>query len=418
MTTDDNGNGSGVKGYKLLVYSGSTCTGTPTTTTITNPVTLSTQITLANLSHYAWTIYAYDHMENTGGLSTCDDFTIDTSVPNISSLAIKDGGGNALLYVKDADPVTVSASIANTDSGHIWLDMSALAKNAAYANVNCANTLNPAITCSYIGGVVNYVFLAGFAGTLGDGTRGITLHAQNISGGNDQTAYTSVTADNTVPVIDAGTFTAPVSGTVWGGSSKTVTWNTAAFHETNPDFLRLEYATGAGIYRTLWTGSTSIGSYTWDISALPSGNDSILRLTFYDKAGHSASQASAVFSIDKNGPTIIVNTIIAPVTGAVTRGGTSTSITWTPGNITDAGGLAANPIGLEYSLDNGTNWISIGTNLANNGTYAWNIGAGINTAQAKIRLTATDSVGNTSSQTSSAFIIDSTLPVLSVTYAG
>lgn len=95
------------------------------------------------------------------------------------------------------------------------------------------------------------------------------------------------------------------------------------------------------------------------------------------------------------------------------------NITWNPASITDNISLASNPITLSYSTDGGTNYTQIATGEANDGTYAWTVPSGLNNTTMKIRVEATDNVGNKSSDTSdNAFEVDSTAPTITVTYAG
>lgn len=106
-TTDNGGNGSGVKGYKLRVYTGSTtyttwhsCTGSYAEYDIASGAILSQQITLANLYNYAWSLRAYDQMENVGSTSSCDTFYINTNVPSFSLASITDTVLNSTTYTK------------------------------------------------------------------------------------------------------------------------------------------------------------------------------------------------------------------------------------------------------------------------------------------------------------------------------
>jgi len=80
--------------------------------------------------------------------------------------------------------------------------------------------------------------------------------------------------------------------------------------------------------------------------------------------------------------------------------------------------MPAQPIKLEYSTDGGTSWAAIVTATENDGTFAWTVPA-LNTLAGKIRLTATDQAGNAlSSLSTGVFIVDSTVPTLTPTYAG
>lgn len=143
--TDDGGNGSGVKGYKIRVYAGTntyadwkTCTGSFTEYTHTDLVSLTKDITLANLSNYAWGVYAYDNMENVGTISSCDNFYINTDIPNFSSASITDTVLNNTSYTKGGNSLVIQSTITNSDSSHIWLNASTI-KDSSYANISCAS---------------------------------------------------------------------------------------------------------------------------------------------------------------------------------------------------------------------------------------------------------------------------------------
>lgn len=69
---------------------------------------------------------------------------------------------------------------------------------------------------------------------------------------------------------------------------------------------------------------------------------------------------------------------------------------------------------MEYSTNNGTSWTLISDSVANTGSLVWNIGA-INATQAKLRMKATDDVGNESNLIeSSVFSVDSSVPGFSI----
>ncbi len=107
---------------------------------------------------------------------------------------------------------------------------------------------------------------------------------------------------------------------------------------------------------------------------------------------------------DKTAPTVQTNTLTSPNGGEAWTGGSAATypITWDSTDFTDAGsGLAANPITLAYSTDSGATWTTIATGEANDGTYSWTTPA-LADAGMRIRVSATDLVGNTASDTSDA----------------
>lgn len=252
-------------------------------------------------------------MGNTGSLATCDDFSVDTNLPTISGQAINDDTLTSTTYTKTGDAVRVTATIANTDANHIWLDMSSLAGSATYNNVLCANTGTPSITCTYSSGIATYSFNVGFAGSVSSGARQVQFHSQNTAGLNDQTAIASTTADNAAPSVAANSLTSPNGGEIWGGNTRTITWNAGSVTDNiGVTTLRLEYSTGAGIWNLINNG-TNAGSYVWDITGLESRNDYTIRLTAIDPVGNTASDVSnAVFTIDRTAPVVASNALTSP----------------------------------------------------------------------------------------------------------
>jgi len=104
---------------------------------------------------------------------------------------------------------------------------------------------------------------------------------------------------------------------------------------------------------------------------------------------------TATVSIDRSPPSVAVT---SPNGGESWVAGSSHPITWTA---TDAEGIAADGITLEYSLDDGSSWLPVASGLANSGTFPWTVPAGPNTTTL-VRATAVDVQGNTASDASDA----------------
>ena len=111
--------------------------------------TLATALPTNN-ADYSWKISATDNMDNIGAATSCDDFHIDTNVPVITLQKITDTNLNSVTYTKTADTVEVTANITNTNSAHIWADLSSLTGNAAHNNVLCSAPGIADISCSYV----------------------------------------------------------------------------------------------------------------------------------------------------------------------------------------------------------------------------------------------------------------------------
>lgn len=125
-----------------------------------------------------------------------------------------------------------------------------------------------------------------------------------------------------------------------------------------------------------------------------------------DTAGQSAGSGAAA---DTTNPAVAVN---APNGTESWAAGSAHNITW---SATDAGGFGANPIKIEYSLNNGGSWTTITAAAPNTGTFAWTLPQAVSTS-ALVRVTATDAAGNVGTDVSNAVftIVDSTVPTVAV----
>lgn len=166
--------------------------------------------------------------------------------------------------------------------------------------------------------------------------------------------------------------------------------------------------------RTYWTetGSGVAPNPAWDkvanglirINAVwqPGGVDSIIANGIADTLTNSGTP------LDTTNPIVSVT---APNGGEVLATGAGASITW---SATDNVGVTS--VDVDYSIDNGANWISLGTGLANSGTLPWSV-PNTPSVLALVRVTAHDAAGNAATDPSNAdfTIADQTLPLVAVT---
>ncbi len=160
----------------------------------------------------------------------------------------------------------------------------------------------------------------------------------------------------TAPLI----LTSPNGGESWqvGGPTQNITW-VATGTGAN---LTIEYSINAG---TSWIAITTVavassGSYTWTIPNNPSAQ-CLVRIR--DVATPCMTDVSNnLFTIAPGTPTI---TVTAPNTAVTYYALQSYNITWTSAYL-------INPnVMIEYSINNGTSWITIVASVANSGTYNW-----------------------------------------------
>jgi hypothetical protein len=174
--SDDSWNGSWVWSYVVKVYSSSDCSWSATQT-LTSATVSKTTNTLSNWT-YSWNVYAVDNVWNIWTTSTCDSFTVDTSIPTITNLKITDTTLNSTTYAKAGDTITVTATLTNTNSGKITANLSALTWNSSHTAVSCANPVSW-VTCSYNAWALNYSFILWYGWSVTEAVRQTTLNVSN-----------------------------------------------------------------------------------------------------------------------------------------------------------------------------------------------------------------------------------------------
>lgn len=228
--------------------------------------------------------------------------------------------------------------------------------------------------------------------------------------GNRSTATSSsFTIDSSPPVV---ILTSMTGGQLFkGGVVRAVTW-TATDSNMASTPITIAYSSDNG---STWTPiATSIansGTSNWTLPAV-SGNSYLVKVTAVDSAGHSAfATSTSAFAIDATNPTLTGVTVNGQ-TGGVVVGTTSTvTIGWSASDTN----FSSYPIALDYSTNGGSTWSSIAATVANiPSTYSWNLtplSLGDGTAY-QVRVTATDSVGNSTVLATSNFSVRASAPAL------
>ena len=197
--------------------------------------------------------------------------------------------------------------------------------------------------------------------------------------------------DTTPPTV---TVNSPNGGENWAfASSHNITWT--ATDNVGVTSIDIAYSTNnGGSYTPVATGEANDGVYAWTVPSVAT-TQALVKVTAHDAATNTAFDVSdAVFTIsDQTAPTVTVN---SPNGGENWIVGTSHNITWTA---TD--NVAVTSISIDYSINNGTNWTSVATGEANDGTYAWTIPNAPST-QALVKVTAYDAAANSGSDVSNA----------------
>jgi hypothetical protein len=155
-----------------------------------------------------------------------------------------------------------------------------------------------------------------------------------------------------------------------------------------------------------WTYSFN---YSWADSAFE------VNVIAYDSSYKVNNSTTKTITINKDAtvPSITggVWLFTSPSLNSIHIWWTNIAVSWNSWSITDGwSGLKTTPIKLEYF--NGSTFVLIKDNELNDGSYAWNSIPSLDLNNVKIRLTASDNVGNVKSQLSNVFTIDSTAPTI------
>jgi hypothetical protein len=164
--------------------------------------------------------------------------------------------------------------------------------------------------------------------------------------------------------------TSPNGGEVWNvNSSHSITWNTSSLYGP----VCIEYSTDNGTTWNYVVSSTSnTGTYNWTLPYTP---------TAYARIRISNVGNPSLYDISDNVFTILIPTpvVTAPNGGETWYAGTNQNITWLPAT------YFSSTVNIDYSLDNGSTWVNIVTNVTNSGTYTWTL-PNVNSASALLRV--------------------------------
>ncbi|MFH0734579.1 MAG: T9SS type A sorting domain-containing protein [bacterium] len=193
------------------------------------------------------------------------------------------------------------------------------------------------------------------------------------------------------------TLTNPIGGNNFrAGKQETITWSSL-----NVSNVKVEYTTNGGVDWTAIIASTAAntGSYTWTVPIV-SSTDCKVKISDVDNISIN-DVSEAVFTIYT--PTITITSTFDDAEYSV---GSIKSITWTCENVEN--------IKIEYSTNNGTDWLLIESSVASNtGSYAWTI-PNTTSVTCKVRLSdVTDNTLNSqSTNTFTIFAYPATIPVV------
>jgi hypothetical protein len=193
----------------------------------------------------------------------------------------------------------------------------------------------------------------------------IVVGKSHATWGNPVHSYSGNTyGDAFVAKFGLGTeciaITSPNGGENWiTGENHVITWCSSG----TTTQVNIDYSTNnGGNWTSLASQVANSGTYSWTIPDTPSANS---RVRVSNSAIASLSdQSNAVFTISPYVPPSI--SVTSPNGGEDWASYDTHEITWTSAGAVDY-------VRIEYSIDNGSNWNTEISSVANSGSYSWNI---------------------------------------------
>ena len=378
--------GGDLNAITVKVYSGASTAGTLLQTrTATASAGAWSVAATALPSNGQYTVQASqtDAAGNTG-TSSAITFTYDTVAPAVTLTTPASGAS-----LQNRTPAI--AGTAGTATGDVNA-ITVVIYSGAGTGGSVVQTLNPTAA----GGSWNVN-----AASLTDGVYTARATQSDQAGNVGTTAALTFTVDNVAP---SPTVTAPSGYVATGTPTISGTAGNASGDGTS---LTVEILSGASVVRTL--GATRSGT-TWSVATSPSLADGAYtaRVTQADAAGNSATSATSAFTVDTAAPVVAIS---APVNGTATNA-TTPAISGTAGNAT--GDSTAVTVRLYSGSGTGGTLLQTLTPTRSGTTWSTTasaLSAGTYTAAA----TQTDAAGNTSTQVTSIFTVDTAAPSPTVT---
>jgi hypothetical protein len=233
-----------------------------------------------------------------------------------------------------------------------------------------------------------------FTVTTGDGLKTIYAFTKDTAGNISASSNVTMTLDTTLPAL---ALTSLNSGGVYkGGTSQAITWTAS---DTNLDStpITISYSIDGSTYTAIATSIANSGSSSWTLPSIDNSTVTI-KISAIDSAGNIRTITSSNLTIDSSAPTLAITDPSGPLKGADT-----VTLTYSASDTNTVSTLK-----LYYAADGST--YGSATDLTVGSTsYSWSIPSA-NVTTAKLKLVATDSVGNIGTAITNALVIDSTAP--------
>jgi hypothetical protein len=407
-TTDAEGNYNAAVDYS---WSG-TVTPTLAGYAFTDPATTYTNVTSNQATDYTATLLTY----TISGTVTSDGSGLANVVMNgLPGNPVTDSEGN---YAATVD-YSWSGTVTPTLAGYTFAEPS-----TTYTNVTSNQTTNYTATLlTYtISGTVTYggtglanVLISGLSGdpvtdpsgfytaAVDYGWSGtVTPSLAGYTFTEPSTTYTNVTSNQTTNYTAVVTTTITVLSPNGGenldvGSTYNITWTSTGIVGD----VKIEYSPDNGAnWLDITASTTNDGSHPWTIPNTPS-DQCLVRISEIE--GTPSDVSDGVFLI----PGIKVTT---PNWGEDLEANSIININW------HTMGVTGN-VDIDYSLDNGTNWINIVSSTANDGTHPWQV-PDSPSSTCLVRISETSGTLSDTSDITFSIVPETPLPPISLSCTG
>jgi len=246
------------------------------------------------------------------------------------------------------------------------------------------------------------------------------LTASTVSNGSYITAFSipsvlykvriSGVPDGSPSAVSNGTFTvleqpsitvlSPTNGDqLLAGASKDILWNS-----TNIANVKIELTTNNGAsWSPIVASVPSNGRYQWTVPTDPPVNSSLCKIKISNvlNNGIPSAMSAGNFTINQVAPGI---TVTAPNGAESWDAGSAQVIKWNSVGVTN--------VKIEYTTNNGSNWVLISASTPSNGFYSWNPVPNTPSTNCKIKIT---DINNQYTDQSDAFFTIAPEPAITVT---
>lgn len=329
----------------------------------------------ATLGTYSWT------MPNSASTTA----RVRISDASISTINDQSNANFTIATLSLLSPNGGENLLANTVQPVLWNSQNITNVKIEYSIDGGTTWVNPAITNSTaaVAGTFNWTTPSNY----------LTTYKVKISD-VDYPSITAISQNNfTVSLLE---LTSPITAVTWSvGATQSITWN-ASPNVTN---VKIDYSTNNG---GTWINIVpsvvaNLGTYSWLVPNNPSNNCKV-RVSNVSNPDNK-SESPVVFTIAKS------LDLISPNGSEQWEVGSLRNITWTrlP---------AISHIRLEYSIDNGLNWVSINNFVdASLLSFTWTVPNALST-NCKIKITDVNNIANTDeSQNTFSIVANPTIVV-------